>query len=50
MNIINLATQSASDLTHALLHQQPEGPFCKVGDTQTLALKQLADIFEGATQ
>jgi hypothetical protein len=26
------------------------GPFCKVGDEQTLALKCLADIFEGATR
>jgi hypothetical protein len=46
----DLATQAAADLTHALLHPQPAGPFCKVGDEQTIALKQLADIFEGATQ
>jgi hypothetical protein len=26
------------------------GPFCKVGDKQTIALKRLVDIFEGATQ
>jgi hypothetical protein len=45
-----LATQAAAELTHAILHPQPAGPFCKVGDKQTLALKQLADIFEGATQ
>jgi hypothetical protein len=32
------------------LHPQPAGPFCKVGDEQTLALKRLADIFEGATR
>jgi hypothetical protein len=45
-----LATKAASELTHALFHPQPVGPFCKVGDEQTLALKRLADIFEGATQ
>jgi hypothetical protein len=38
------------ELTHALLHPQPAGPFCKVGDKQTIALKLLANIFEGATQ
>jgi hypothetical protein len=43
-----LATQAAADLTHALLHPQPEGPFCKVGDEQTIALKRLANIFERA--
>jgi hypothetical protein len=46
----DLATKAAAELTHALLHPQPEGPFCKVGDEQTLALKRLADIFEGATR
>jgi hypothetical protein len=46
----DLATQAAVDLTHALLHPQPAGPFCKVGDAQTIALKRLADIFEGATR
>jgi hypothetical protein len=45
-----LATQAAADLTRALLHPQPAGPFCKVGDEQTIALKRLADIFEGATR
>jgi hypothetical protein len=45
-----LATQAAVDLTHALLHPQPAGPFCKVGDAQTIALKRLADIFEDATR
>jgi hypothetical protein len=44
----DLATKAAAELTHALLHPQPAGPFCKVGDEQTLALKRLADIFEGA--
>jgi hypothetical protein len=46
----DLATQAASDLTHTLLHLQPAGPFCKVGDEQTIALKRLASIFEGAKQ
>jgi hypothetical protein len=46
----DLATQAAAELTHALLHPQPAGPFFKVGDEQTIALKRLADIFEGATQ
>jgi hypothetical protein len=45
----DLATQAAAELTHALLHPQPAGPFCKVSDEQTIALKRLADIFEGAT-
>jgi hypothetical protein len=38
------------DLTHALLHPQPAGPFCKVGNEQTMALKRLASIFESAKQ
>jgi hypothetical protein len=46
----DLSTKAASELTHALLHPQPAGPFFKVGDEQTLALKCLADIFEGATR
>jgi hypothetical protein len=46
----DLATQAAADLAHALLHPQPAGPFCKVGDEQTIALKRLASIFEGAKQ
>jgi hypothetical protein len=45
-----LATKAATELTHALLHPQPAGPFFKVGDEQTLSLKCLADIFEGATR
>jgi hypothetical protein len=44
----DLATQAAADLTHTLLHPQPAGPFCKVGDEQTIALNRLANIFEGA--
>jgi hypothetical protein len=44
-----LATQAAADLTYALLHPQPASPFCKVRNKQTVALKRLADIFEGAT-
>jgi hypothetical protein len=46
----DVATKAAEELTHALLHPQPAGLFCKVGDEQTLALKRLADIFEGATR
>jgi hypothetical protein len=46
----DLATMAAADLTSALLQPQPAGPFCQVGDTQTLALKRLAAIFEGATR
>jgi hypothetical protein len=46
----DLATKAAAELTHALLHPQPAGPFCKVSDEQMLALKCLADIFEGATR
>jgi hypothetical protein len=44
----DLATQAASDLTHALLHPQPAGPFCQVGDDQTIALRRLASIFISA--
>jgi hypothetical protein len=44
----NLATQAAADLTHALLHPQPAGPFCQVGDEKTIALKRLASIFVSA--
>jgi hypothetical protein len=44
-----LDTKAAAELTHAMLHPQPAGPFCKVGDEQTLALKRLADIFKSAT-
>jgi hypothetical protein len=36
----DLATQAAADITHALLHPQPAGPFCQVGDEQTIALKR----------
>jgi hypothetical protein len=46
----DLATKAATELTHALLHPQSAGPFLKCGDDQTLALKSLADIFEGATR
>jgi hypothetical protein len=46
----DLATQAASDLTHALLHLQPAGPFCQVGKEQTIALRRLASIFETAKQ
>jgi hypothetical protein len=46
----DLATEAAAELTSAFLHPQPDGPFCQVGDAQTLALKHLAAIFEGATR
>jgi hypothetical protein len=45
-----LATQAAADLTRALLHPQSAGLFCKVADEHTIALKRLANIFEGTTQ
>jgi hypothetical protein len=45
-----LANQAAANLTHALLHPQPAGPFCKVGNEHKIALKRLASIFEGAKQ
>jgi hypothetical protein len=48
-SVQDLATKAAAELTHVLLHP-PAGPFYKVGDEQTLALKRLADIFEGATR
>jgi hypothetical protein len=41
----DLATQAAADLMHTLLHPQPAGPFCQVGDEQTIALRRLASIF-----
>jgi hypothetical protein len=41
----DLATQAAADLTHALLHPQPAGPFCQVRDGQAIALKRLASTF-----
>jgi hypothetical protein len=46
----DMATQAASDLTHALLHPQPAGPFCQVGNEQTIVLKRLTSIFESAKQ
>jgi hypothetical protein len=46
----DLATEAAADLTHALLYPQPAGPFCQVGNKQTIALKRLASIFETAKQ
>jgi hypothetical protein len=46
----DLATQATADLTHALLHPQPAGPFCQDGNDQTIALKRLASIFETAKQ
>jgi hypothetical protein len=46
----DLETQAAADLTHALLHPQPAGPFYQVGNEQTIALKRLASIFVSAKQ
>jgi hypothetical protein len=46
----DLATKAAADLTHSLLHPQPAGPVCQVGNEQIIALKRLASIFEGAKQ
>jgi hypothetical protein len=36
----DLVTQAAADLTHALLHPQPAGPFYQVGDEQAITLKR----------
>jgi hypothetical protein len=46
----DLATQATSDLTHALLHPQPAGPFYQVGDEQTIVLRRLASIFISVKQ
>jgi hypothetical protein len=46
----DLAPQAAADLTHALLHPQPAGPFCQVGNEQTITLERLARIFVSAKQ
>jgi hypothetical protein len=43
-----LATQAATDLTHALLNPQPAGPFFQVGDEKAIALRRLANIFGAA--
>jgi hypothetical protein len=48
-SLTDLAAKTAAELTHALLHPQPLGPFCQVSDEQTLDLKYVANIFEGAT-
>jgi hypothetical protein len=44
----DLSTQAAKQLTHALLHPQPAGPFYQVGDDKMLALELLSTIFKGA--
>jgi hypothetical protein len=44
----DLATQAATELTHALLDPQPTGPFCQVGDEQAITLRKLAAIFEAS--
>jgi hypothetical protein len=43
-----LATQAVADLTHALLHPKPAGPFCQVGDEQAITLRKLVNIFVSA--
>jgi hypothetical protein len=44
----DLATQAATELTHALLNPQPAGPFWQVGDEQAIALIKLATIFKAS--
>jgi hypothetical protein len=44
----DLATQAATELTHAILNPQPAGPFCQVGDEQAIALRKLATILEAS--
>jgi hypothetical protein len=44
----DLATQAATELTHALLNPQPAGPFFQVDDEQAVALRKLAAIFEAS--
>jgi hypothetical protein len=44
----DVATQAATELTHALLNPQPAGPFCQVGDKQAIALRKLATISEAS--
>jgi hypothetical protein len=43
-----LEIQAAKQLTHAILHQQPVGPCCQVGDEKMLALEGLSAINEVA--
>jgi hypothetical protein len=45
---VDAAKQAARDLIHALLHPTPAAPFAQLGDQQTQALQQLAQIFDGA--
>jgi hypothetical protein len=42
------AKQAARDLIHALLPPKPAAPFVQLGDQQTQALQQLAQIFDAA--
>jgi hypothetical protein len=44
----DLATQAATELTHALLNPQSAGPFYQVGDKQAMALRKLVTIFEAS--
>lgn len=43
------AMQAAAQLTHALLHPAPAGPFATLGQQQLDALQQLASIFNKRT-
>jgi hypothetical protein len=43
----DLANEAAAQLTYALSHPQPSGPFAQVDNEQLLATKKLAAIFEG---
>jgi hypothetical protein len=43
-----LATQTAKQLTHALINPKPAGPLCQVCDEQMLALTQLAAFLDSA--
>jgi hypothetical protein len=44
----DLAVEASRQITHALLHQQPAGPFTQVGNDNMFTLEQLAVIFKGA--
>ena len=49
LSSLDAATTAAADLTHALLNPAPAAPFAHIGQEQTAALKQLANIFNSAT-
>jgi hypothetical protein len=44
----DMATISAQELNHALLHPAPSAPFSSIGGAQLQALRQLATIFDAA--